>query len=120
LAGTILLVDDDRVAREGLRILLEREGYPVAQASNGSDALTYLNLNPAPCLILLDMMMPRMDSWSFLATFRQSPAWRMIPVIITTALPVASHEWAASLGAAGLLKKPFNEKELMKPVRQLC
>jgi CheY-like chemotaxis protein len=120
LSGTILIVDDDGVTREGLRALLEGQGYSVAQASDGGDALTYLNLNPAPSLILLDMMMPRMDGWGFLTTLHRTPEWRTIPVIITTAMPVASQEWAASMGAAGLLKKPFDEDELLKPVRQLC
>jgi CheY-like chemotaxis protein len=120
VTGTILIVDDDPVTREGLRAMLERQGYTVGQARSGSEALTYLNLNPAPHLILLDMMMPGMDGWKFLGAFRQTRAWSAIPVLITTAMPVASSEWAASLGAAGLLKKPFEEDDLMTPLRQLC
>jgi CheY-like chemotaxis protein len=120
VSGTILIIEDDPVMREALCTVLAREGYRVAQAANGYEALTYLNFHPAPCLILLDMLMPRMDGWRFLEAFRQTPAWATIPVIITTSMGIASPDWAVSLGAVGLLKKPFDEDELMKPVRQLC
>jgi chemotaxis family two-component system sensor histidine kinase/response regulator PixL len=120
MTGTILIVDDDQIVREGVGVLLERGGFGVAQASNGSEALTYLYCNPAPSLILLDMMMPRMDGWNFLEHYRMNAAWYAIPVIILTGMRIASAEWAESLGAVGLLKKPFDENELMNPVRDLC
>ena len=117
---TILIVDDDPITREGLRSILEKEGYPVAVADDGSAALSYLNGHPSPSLILLDMMMPTVDGWQFLATLQQNPTWTEIPVIISTAMGVASSEWAESLGAVGLLKKPFDATELLEPVRQFC
>jgi len=120
VTGTILIVDDDQITREGLGAILERSGFGVAQASHGSEALSYLYCNPAPSLILLDMMMPRMDGWNFLEHFRMNAAWEEIPIIIMTGMRIASDEWAESLGAAGLLKKPFDESELIKPVRELC
>jgi CheY-like chemotaxis protein len=120
VAGTILIVDDDPLAREGLRSVLESEGYGVIVTSDGSDALTYLNHHPLPSLIFLDMMMPRIDGWQFLTLFRQTDAWSHIPVIITTSMSVASPEWAESLGAAGLLKKPFDPQEMLEPLRQFC
>jgi CheY-like chemotaxis protein len=119
-SGAILIIDDDPVMREASCTALASEGYCVARAANGYEALAYLNDHLAPCLIVLDMMMPGMDGWKFLEALRQRPAWATIPVIITTSMGIASPEWAASLGAAGLLKKPFDEDELMGPVRQLC
>ena len=120
VTGPILIIDDDPVVRELLSTLLERHGYRVGQASSGSHALTYLNLNSPPSLILLDMLMPAMDGWRFLEAFRLTTAWQTIPVIVITSMGIASPEWAASLGAAGLLKKPFDVDELMQPVRQFC
>lgn len=120
MAGTVLIIDDDPITREGLRSILEKEGYPVAVAGDGADALSYLNGNPIPCLILLDMMMPTVDGWKFLSTVQQNPIWTDIPVIISTAMGVASPEWAASLGAVALLKKPFDAAELLQPVRRYC
>jgi CheY-like chemotaxis protein len=120
MTGPVLIIDDDPVVRESLRILLRRHGYGVAEASSGTDALIYLNLNPPPSLIFLDMLMPGMDGWRFLEAFRLTTTWETIPVIIITGMGIASQDWAASLGAVGFLKKPFDEDELMKPVRQLC
>jgi CheY-like chemotaxis protein len=120
MTETILIIDDDPVVRGLLSMLLERHGYRVAHASGGCDALAYLSLNSPPSLVLLDMLMPAMDGWRFLEAFRLTTAWETIPVIIITGMGVASPEWAASLGAAGLLRKPFDVDELMQPVRQLC
>lgn len=58
MGGTILIIEDDPIAREGYRAILEREGFGVALTANGSKALTYLSTHPPPCLIVLDMMMP--------------------------------------------------------------
>lgn len=120
MAGTILIVDDDPIVRQGLRAVLEREGYAVALAANGSEALSYLTFNDLPALIVLDMMMPRMDGWKFLSAFRQTPSWSGVPVIVTTAMGIASLEWAQSQGAVDLLKKPFDEDALCRAVHQVC
>jgi CheY-like chemotaxis protein len=112
-------VDDDAVTREGLRSILEREGYRVALTANGNDALHYLEFNPTPSLILLDMLMPLMDGWDFMASLRLRADWSGIPVIITTGMGIASPDWASSMGAAALLKKPYDEKDLLRPIRRL-
>jgi CheY-like chemotaxis protein len=119
VTGTVLIVDDDPVAREWLHGTLVPHGYCVAQANSGNEALIYLKFHAPPSLILLDMLTPGMDGWRFLDVFRQTLAWSSIPVLITTGVSVANSEWAASLGAAGLLKKPFDEGELMHAVWEL-
>jgi CheY-like chemotaxis protein len=58
---TVLIAEDDAIAREGMAIILHREGYGVATAANGQEALEYLRTQPAPSLILLDMLMPVLD-----------------------------------------------------------
>ena len=62
----ILVVEDDDANREFLRALLESEGFLVATASDGREALIWLNDHPSPDLVLLDLEMPRMSGWEFL------------------------------------------------------
>lgn len=62
----ILIVEDDDENREFLRTLLEADGYRVAVAHDGAEALTWLRGHAAPALVLLDIEMPRMSGWEFL------------------------------------------------------
>jgi CheY-like chemotaxis protein len=117
---TILVVEDDDIARAGMIVVLEREGYTVAGAANGKDGLTYLQANPAPGLILLDMLMPEFDGWKFMGQLGQVPGCDTIPVIIVTGMALASDEWTKGLGAVGLVTKPVNLETLLNAVRQHC
>jgi two-component system response regulator MprA len=119
LAGlTLLVVEDNEILREGLAAVLRREGCAVALAADGEEALAYLRAKPPPDLVLLDMMMPRVDGWEFLVERRRNPALAAVPVVITTALSIANAEWATSLGAAGLLRKPVETEALIREVRR--
>src|SRR5947209_6203489 len=89
-AKTILVVEDDDVTRAGFGLVLSDHGYTVGLAADGKEALDYVQANGPPVLIILDMLMPRMDGWQFLK--RRDPGWRSVPVVVTTALPVASSE----------------------------
>jgi CheY-like chemotaxis protein len=62
----ILVVEDDDANRAFLRALLESEGFLVATACDGREALIWLNDHPSPDLVLLDLEMPRMSGWEFL------------------------------------------------------
>jgi CheY-like chemotaxis protein len=117
---TILVVEDDDIAREGMIVVLERGGYTVAGAANGKDALAYLQANPAPGLILLDMLMPKLDGWNFMGKLGQVPGCDAIPVIIVTGMALADGEWTKGLGAVGLVTKPIDPEALLDAVRQHC
>jgi CheY-like chemotaxis protein len=80
----VLIVEDDVALRELARRLLEREGYAVLEAADGRAALDRVR-ERAPGVILLDLMMPVMDGFEFLAELRGEEAWRGIPVIVMTA-----------------------------------
>jgi signal transduction histidine kinase/CheY-like chemotaxis protein len=80
----ILVVDDDWKTREMLRRTLAKEGWTVAEASNGREALSLLERGP-PVLVLLDLMMPEMDGFELLERMRGDGGWRDIPVILLTA-----------------------------------
>jgi CheY-like chemotaxis protein len=121
LAGlTVLVVEDNRILREGLAVVLREEGCTVALAADGKEALACLRSQPPPAVVLLDMMMPVVDGWQFLKERRQTPALASVPVLIMTGLGIANAEWAASLGAAGLLRKPVEPEALLAEIRRCC
>lgn len=117
---TVLLVDDDPSIREVLAELLEDEGYTVARATDGADALRLLRQQQEPpCLILLDLMMPTMNGWEFRDAQRRDPALAPIPVIAISAH--ADIELAAAqLDAAGCLAKPVDIERLLSTVEHFC
>jgi CheY-like chemotaxis protein len=91
-AGPVLLVEDDPAAREAGRRLLERLGYPVAEAANGNEALLWLDSHSPPLLILLDLMMPVMDGFAFLEAMHERPALSAVPVVVLTAKELSAEE----------------------------
>jgi CheY-like chemotaxis protein len=109
---TILLVDDDRDVSDALSMVLEDEGYAVATASNGHEALVYLkNHLPHPNLILLDLIMPVMDGYEFRIEQRRDPEIARIPVLVLTVGVMG--ERVAELGVTGHLRKPFDLDRLL-------
>jgi CheY-like chemotaxis protein len=118
---SLLVVDDDPIQREGLAALLRHEGYTVDVAADGVDAIERLGKVPTD-LVLLDMMMtpPALDGWRFLALWKRLAAIASVPILIITGLDIATAEWAASLGAAGCIKKPVDTKVLFAEVRRCC
>src|ERR1700693_2326259 len=100
LAGlTLLGGDDNAVVREGLAVVLRREGGTGILAGGGQEALACLRSKPPPDLVLLDMMMPGVDGWAALAETKRDPALAGMPVLIVTGLGVANAAGAGSLGA---------------------
>jgi signal transduction histidine kinase/CheY-like chemotaxis protein/HAMP domain-containing protein len=90
--GPILLVEDDLATRETVRHTIEKMGLTVAEVTNGRLALDWLAENPAPALILLDLMMPEMDGFEFLDTFNNHAEWRHVPVVVITAKQLTAVE----------------------------
>lgn len=117
-AKTLLVVEDHAVSREGLSILLGREGYQVVTAADGREALAHLHRGVRPCLILLDMMMPGMDGWSFLKEVRADPA--LVPIPVAIMAESGEREWAVSLGAVECLRKPVDVDHVLDAVRRHC
>ena len=117
---SILLVDDDLNIRMVLAEILEDEGYNVASAANGLEALRYLRQQQElPCLILLDLMMPGMNGWDFRQEQQQDPQIAGIPVVVISAdssLP----QKAASLAVTAYLQKPIDLDRLLATVSQHC
>jgi len=80
----VLVVEDEVTMREMLRRTLEKEGWAVSEAENGRVALECIAEN-RPGLILLDLIMPEMDGFQFMAELRKRETWRTIPVVVITA-----------------------------------
>jgi len=83
----VLLAEDDPDVREALAEALWSDGYDVVTASNGAEALEQLRSGPAPMWVVLDLAMPVVDGWAFLAERNRDPRLLAIPVIVVSAQP---------------------------------
>jgi two-component system chemotaxis response regulator CheY len=114
----VLVVDDDEAIRELVTQILETEGYRVATASNGAEALETLERHRQrdpewPSVILLDMRMPVLDGWGVARELRGRGF--SIPIVVMTAARDA-RSWAAEIDAHGYLAKPFDLDDLLAAV----
>jgi len=114
---TILLIEDNEFAREGLMAILRRENYQVTATTNGRQALDYLQAGNRSDLILLDMLMPVLDGWKFLEEVRNWSKPLKVPIIVTTGT-ILTPEWATQNGCAGLVRKPIDTDELLDEVKR--
>jgi len=110
----VLVVDDDEDIRTILRLLLEGEGYCVALAANGREALDRVAERP-PRLVLLDLHMPEMSGWEAHQRLREQRA--AIPVVFMTAGEHARRE-ADRHGADGFLAKPFELADVLRTIER--
>jgi chemosensory pili system protein ChpA (sensor histidine kinase/response regulator) len=99
--------------RRVLQRLLQREGYRVALAADGKQALESMRLEK-PALMLSDVEMPRMDGFELLQNVRTTDRLRDMPVVMITSRIADKHrDHAKSLGANAYLGKPYSEDELI-------
>ena len=115
---TILLVEDDLDIAEAILDILQSAGRSAEYARDGVDALQKLEVLERPCLILLDLMMPRMDGLEFLQRLRERVDSEDFPVLVISAHGVLTP--ADYPGVLGVLQKPFDAKQLLKVVQQHC
>jgi CheY-like chemotaxis protein len=83
----VMVVEDDSSLRESLVEALSDEGYDTVEAANGQEALELLEAGKTPCLILLDLMMPVMNGWTFLSQLRKDARFADLRVCIVSAVP---------------------------------
>jgi CheY-like chemotaxis protein len=121
-----LVVEDDPGTREMLRRTLEGDGWTVAEAGNGREALERVAAQK-PALIVLDLMMPEMDGFEFLEELRQKPDWQAIPVVVVTARDLSAEDRMFLTGAmflGGCVKRvlqkgTYRREELLQEARAL-
>jgi signal transduction histidine kinase/DNA-binding response OmpR family regulator len=117
--SAVLLVEDDVETREIMARTLEKAGWVVSEAGNGQEALDIMD-SMQPGLILLDLMMPVMDGFGFLAAMRARPEWRHIPVMVITAkdLTAADRERLSGMVEEVLEKNACTREDLLERVRE--
>jgi DNA-binding response OmpR family regulator len=113
---TILIVDDDLELSDGLRVVLEKQGFRVIQARDGQQGKQAV-YNHRPDLMILDMMMPRMGGYPVLEHFKgktDAP-----PIIMITANEGSRHKaYAEYLGVVDYIRKPFAMERLLEAVHR--
>lgn len=113
---TVLLVEDDDDVRDWIADVLQDEGYAVACACDGTEALMMLRHGLQPHVILLDLLMAGMNGAQFRAEQRKDPGLARIPVVVLTA-DRQIDEKARNLDAAAYIRKPVAVEELVGVVR---
>ena len=111
---TILVVDDDPAILATVEEILMSEGYAVATATNGAQALEAIE-RARPALVLLDMRMPVLDGWGFAQGLRARGV--AVPVLVMTAAQDV-RRWADEIAADGYLPKPFRLLDLLDAVER--
>jgi chemosensory pili system protein ChpA (sensor histidine kinase/response regulator) len=119
-APLVLVVDDSITVRRVTQRLLKREGFRVALANDGLQALERLQ-EEKPAVVLSDIEMPRMDGFDLARNIRADEALRDLPIIMITSRIAEKHrDHARELGVDHYLGKPYSEDELIGLVRQYC
>ena len=116
MAHTILLVDDEYASLEALALLLRKEGYQIATASDGEDALVRLR-ERQPDLVITDYWMPKMDGLELSRRMQEDEHWRSIPLLLTT----AAYDIALrrTPGVIGVFPKPIPYLALLTTIKEL-
>jgi CheY-like chemotaxis protein len=120
IKGLVMIVEDDKDIRETMAKFLANMGYTTISAGNGLEALsTLLDRKNIPCVVILDLMMPKMNGWEF----RQEQLLRSdianVPVILVSAIGNL-HVERERLGAVDYLQKPFSLHQLHNVVQKYC
>ena len=116
----VLVVEDDHEVLDALATLLRIDGFQVATAMDGRDALDRLAAGLRPCLILVDLLMPRLNGFQFCEALGRDTVLARIPVIICS----AAEDSTARLAAANIVatfRKPFvDPSQLLRVARAHC
>jgi len=117
----VLVVDDDATVREQIRRILEKDCWKVFEADNGRVALGRMD-EADPALILLDLMMPEVDGFEFLASIRRIDRWKHVPVIVVTAKDLTIDERTSLHAQVSriVFKGACSTDDLLRDIRRLA
>ena len=119
MSMTVLTVDDSRMMREMLAMVLREAGFNVLQAEDGLDGLKVLE-EAEPDVIITDINMPRMDGFGFIEGVRKTQRYRATPILVlSTEGDQEKKNRAKAAGATGWIVKPFNAEKLVDAVRRV-
>ncbi|HEY8984373.1 MAG TPA: response regulator [Streptomyces sp.] len=117
-SGRVLVVDDNKVIRQLIRVNLELEGFEVVTACDGAECLEVVH-EVRPDAVTLDVVMPRLDGLRTAAQLRADPRTRGLPVAIVSACTPYEVEVGLGAGVDAFLPKPFEPAQLIDLVRRL-
>jgi CheY-like chemotaxis protein len=115
----VLVIEDDPAVHEVLRALLEAEGFEVVGAHDGEEAVALLQDGVMPCLIVLDLMLPRMDGFQFRAVQRADPRWAKIPIVVYSGIDRLA-ERMRDMQPAAWFAKPVDPESLLGAIHKFC
>ncbi|MGH3524796.1 MAG: response regulator [Mycobacterium sp.] len=123
-AGNVLIVEDDPETREMVRLLLATEGFYALAAEDGLEALHLLRAvrhraPDAPCLVLLDLTMPRLGGNEFRRSQLGDPTVASVPIAVMSGAADLEQR-AAALGAVATLAKPLDIEAVIRVVKRYC
>jgi CheY-like chemotaxis protein len=114
----VLIIEDNEDIRESIQMVIEFQGYEVLTAANGQEALDLLATKTClPSLILLDLMMPVMDGWTFANIISKDQSLSTIPLVIVSAF---TGKTDIPKNACDTLEKPMNFDTLLKILKTYC
>ncbi|MGA4839612.1 response regulator [Streptomyces sp. G45] len=116
--GRVLVVDDNKVIRQLIRVNLELEGFEVVTAADGAECLDVVH-QVRPDVVTLDVVMPRLDGLRTAARLRSDPRTSTLPLVVVSACTQYEVETGLDVGVDAFLAKPFEPAELVAVVRQL-
>ncbi|MGW1765320.1 response regulator [Streptomyces sp. NPDC002073] len=117
-SGRVLVVDDNKVIRQLIKVNLELEGFEVVTASDGAECLDVVH-HVRPDVVTLDVVMPRLDGLGTAARLRSDPRTSHLQVAIVSACTQYEVESGVASGVDAFLAKPFEPAELILLVRRL-
>lgn len=112
----VLLVEDDPDVSGALAEILREEGYVVATAADGLEALRLLPMLPRPCVVVLDGLMPRLDGAGLLERLQEGQGLAGLSVVVTTVSDARIRDPKVSL----VLRKPYDVGELLRALDVHC
>ncbi|MGB2927036.1 MAG: response regulator [Limnothrix sp.] len=116
---TVLVIDDSLTTRQTLSTTLQKAGYRVVQAQDGSDGLNQLDQHPEVEGIICDVEMPQMNGFEFLGRCRKKNKKTELPILMLTSRGSKRYrQLAQQLGANGYLTKPYLDQELIESLQQ--
>ncbi|HEX8324746.1 MAG TPA: response regulator [Tepidisphaeraceae bacterium] len=120
-ASQVLIVEDDPTTRDVLSRSLVKQGWDVAEAANGRQALERVQQHE-PALILLDLMMPEMNGFEFITELREHEQWQHVPVVVLTSKDLTPEERALLTGKVERIvqKGAYSRESLLREVRKIA
>src|SRR5688500_343115 len=115
---TILVIEDDEIARELMRMALERRGYNVIVAEDGIQGYDEA-VKAAPDLVVTDIQMPAADGVHLVRRVRDTPELAEVPILVTTGFGSGSATFALAQGATAYEPKPINPDSFMATIKRL-